>query len=197
MDIVLFSLLLVATLTNADEYDLRCEGGKVLRTDGVCVFPKVYQHLFVYDAPALPEVPAPPPQIPTPEIMTNIVFIRGPEPVQEPDPIIVAPPRNENVVYVLNKQRAPEGPKVIEVPAPPPKTPKVYFLHYDDDNIPVLPGGADFQDALASAIGSGSSPGITGASGAFGGGGGGGGISVVGDGTGSIGPYYISPYVNH
>ncbi|XP_069156469.1 PE-PGRS family protein PE_PGRS33-like [Procambarus clarkii] len=155
---VIISLLTVATTVDAEGYGsdipiTGCTEGKVLRIDGVCVQPIVHRTVHVYAAPQPIPRYGPPPKIPTPKVYHNVLFIRAPEHGQRPDPIVVPPPRYDNIVYVLNKQPKIEGQKIIEVPAPPLRNPQVYFVNYDGDNIPELPGGIDFQSALASAVG--------------------------------------------
>ncbi|XP_069938981.1 uncharacterized protein [Cherax quadricarinatus] len=156
---VLFTLLTVVACTAAEGYGVPvpplekiCSGGKVWRIDGACVYPKIYRTVHVFAAPPLIETVGPPPKIPTPKIFHNVLFIRTPEPVKKPEPIIVPPPRYENIVYVLNKQNKQVGQKIIEVPAPPLKNPQVYFINYDGEKVPNLPGDVDLQDALASAV---------------------------------------------
>ncbi|XP_063593711.1 uncharacterized protein LOC134770677 [Penaeus indicus] len=70
-------------------------------------------------------------------------------------------PQNRNIpspsgstfsaVYILNKQPR-ENQKLIEVPAPPPSEPEVYFINYSEGENPILPNGIDLQTALNAAI---------------------------------------------
>lgn len=63
-----------------------------------------------------------------------------------------APPGSSfSAVYILNKQPR-ENQKVIEVPAPPPSEPEVYFINYAEGENPILPNGIDLQTALNAAI---------------------------------------------
>ncbi|XP_050725670.1 uncharacterized protein LOC127003272 [Eriocheir sinensis] len=125
-----------------------CGNGQVLHLDGSCVTPKVHRQVFVFTPPHRPREHRPPPSLPTPEVITNIVFIRVPEEEDDVEDIVVPPPRQKNVVYVLNKRKPDDGPRLIEVPAGPPSNPEVYFVNYRDGENPQLPGGLDLQSAL-------------------------------------------------
>nr|XP_027224597.1 uncharacterized protein LOC113816737 [Penaeus vannamei] len=160
-------------------YSRGCSAGQVLHVDGRCVIPRENRKVFLYNAPPAPPAPyGPPPYIPEPTIDTNIVFIHTPEEGPGPEPIVIPPPQQRSVVYVLNRQ-TPEQQDVIEVPAPPATSPEVYFVNYADGENPVLPSGVDLQTALSAAsqgggqvIGGGAGSGFGGAGG-FGGGAGG------------------------
>ena len=78
------------------------------------------------------------------------MFVRTPEGAQAQEPIVVPPPQQKTLVYVLSKKQDAEGQQVIQVPSTPQK-PEVYYVHYDDGENPQLPGGIDLQSALASA----------------------------------------------
>ncbi|XP_071543443.1 uncharacterized protein [Panulirus ornatus] len=169
-----------------------CRNGEVLNIDGTCVLPKVSQQVFVFTAPEQPPVVGPPPVIPPPEIITKFLFIRAPEPAPPLEPLIVGPPTEKSVVYVLHKSEANQGQRVIQVPQPPPTQPEVYYVNYRDGENPVLPNGVDLQSALGAAApgggqlvgGGGGGVGFGGGGPGFGGGAGSGGF--VG-GVGSVG----------
>ncbi|XP_050725666.1 uncharacterized protein LOC127003268 [Eriocheir sinensis] len=108
-----------------------CKRGQVLQVDGTCHYPVVHRKVFVYAAPATPKPNVRPPKLPKPEVLHNVVFIRAPEPQEDPEPIVIPPPRSDNVVYVLNKQQKKEQ-KVVKVPTPPQEAPQVYFINYKD-----------------------------------------------------------------
>merc|ERR1719427_53642 len=147
-----------------------CQNGEVLNVDGTCAIPQVTRNVFVYTAPQQ-NFPRPPPaSIPAPRQDYNIIFIRTPEQANGPEPIIVGPPEQNNIVYVLSKRPDGQGQRIIEVPAPPPKSPQVYFVNYGEGENPTLPGGVDLNTALGSAASAGSSV-IGGGGGGFGGGG--------------------------
>ncbi|CAL4088822.1 unnamed protein product, partial [Meganyctiphanes norvegica] len=148
-----------------------CADGEVLHVDGNCVKPMVSRNIFVYAAPAVPKQQGPAPEIPKPKIEYNIVFVRTPEKAEGAEPIIVPPPQQKTLVYVLSKKGDAVGPQVIEVPAGPGHQPEVYYVNYEDGENPTLPGGIDLQTALSSAtttgqiIGGGAGTGLGGGSG--------------------------------
>lgn len=128
-----------------------CNDGQVLSLDGNCVTPKVHRQVYVFTPPHRPRVTLPRPSLPTPEVITNVVFIRVPEEEDSAEPIVVPPPQEKHVVYVLNKRKPAQAQRVIQVPAGPPSNPEVYFVHYKDGENPQLPGGLDLQTALSKA----------------------------------------------
>merc|ERR1719402_534379 len=158
-----------------------CGQGQVRHADGRCVTPQVSSKVFLYEVPANVGPVSQPGYIPEPKLERNIIFVRLPEGAQGPEPIVVPPPQQEHVVYVLNKQSE-QDQQVIEVPAPPASNPEVYFVNYADGENPTLPNGVDLQTALSAAsqgggqvVGGGSGGGFGGGSGGgFGGGSGGG-----------------------
>merc|ERR1719427_2373960 len=159
-----------------------CGDGQVQHVDGSCVTPQVSTKVFLYDVPANEAVVNTPGYIPEPKIERNIIFVRLPDGAEGPEPIVVPPPQQEHVVYVLNKQSELDQ-QVIEVPAPPASNPEVYFVNYADGENPTLPNGIDLQTALNAAsqgggqvVGGGSGGGFGGGSGGGFGGGSGGGV---------------------
>ncbi|XP_042855641.1 uncharacterized protein LOC122242428 [Penaeus japonicus] len=112
--------------------------------------PQVYQRSYVYDAPRKVNYFRRPHYIPEPKSGYNVVFVRLPEDDLGPEPIIVPPPRQQQVVYVLNKQSE-QDQRVIEVPAPPPTEPEVVFVDYEEGENPILPSGEDLHSALTTA----------------------------------------------
>ncbi|XP_037791949.1 pupal cuticle protein 36-like [Penaeus monodon] len=157
-----------------------CKEGEILHVDGTCVVPEVSRKVFVVDVPQQQQLSGPPPSVPPPKVDHNILFVRLPEEGLAPEPIVVPPPRQNNIVYVLNKQNE-QAQRVIEVEAPPPSEPEIYFVNYDDGENPTLPGGIDLLTALGSAAetggevigavgGAGAAGGIGGVSGLQGGG---------------------------
>ncbi|XP_047487123.1 ATP-dependent RNA helicase A-like [Penaeus chinensis] len=169
-----------------------CGGGQVRHVDGSCVTPQVNSRVFLYDVPPNQASSSRPANVPKPKLERNIVFVRIPDGAQGPDPIVVPPPRQQHVLFVLNKQSE-QGQQVIEVPAPPPSDPEVFFVNYAEGENPTLPGGVDLQTALGAASqgggqvvgGGGSGGGIGGGiGGGFGGGTGGGFGGGIGGGFG-------------
>ncbi|XP_069993202.1 uncharacterized protein [Penaeus vannamei] len=130
----------------------RCNVGEILHVDGSCVTPVVTRNVFVYDAPEQPQRQSGPrTNVAPPKINHNILFARIPEGGAGPEPIVVLPPRQKNVVYVLNKNEGGRGQRVIEVPPPPPSDPEVIFVSYAKGENPQLPIGVDLQTALQGA----------------------------------------------
>lgn len=127
-----------------------CKEGEILHVDGTCVVPEVSRKVFVFDVPQQEQLTGPPPSVPPPKVDHNILFVRLPEEGLGPEPIVVPPPRQNNIVYVLNKQGE-QSQRVIEVPAPPPSEPEIYFVNYEEGENPTLPGGVDLHTALVSA----------------------------------------------
>ncbi|XP_063593754.1 uncharacterized protein LOC134770728 [Penaeus indicus] len=148
-----------------------CKVGEILHVDGTCVVPVITRNIFLYDAPKQTEEAGGTfPSFPPPKVDHNIIFVRLPKGEVGTEPVIVPPPRQENIIYVLNKSGGSGGQRVIEVTAPPPSNPEVYFVTYGDGENPTLPIGVDLETALSVATEAGGQ--------AFGG------ASVTGDGFG-------------
>ncbi|MCL4142687.1 UNVERIFIED_CONTAM: hypothetical protein GTU68_005025, partial [Idotea baltica] len=127
-----------------------CSQGLVRHVDGSCVQPTVSRNVYLYSAPRIQYKVGPRPEIPAPKVDYNVVFVRTPEGPQAIDPIVVPPPQQKTLVYVLTKSGEIEQ-KVIEVPAGPSDAPEVIYVNYNDGDNPQLAGGLDLQSALASA----------------------------------------------
>ncbi|XP_063593722.1 pupal cuticle protein 36-like [Penaeus indicus] len=140
----------IDTGSGTDRADVVCKEGEILHVDGTCVVPEVSRKVFVFDVPQQEQLTGPPPSVPPPKVDHNILFVRLPEEGLGPEPIVVPPPRQNNIVYVLNKQGE-QSQRVIEVPAPPPSEPEIYFVNYEEGENPTLPGGVDLHTALGSA----------------------------------------------
>ncbi|XP_037792164.1 uncharacterized protein LOC119587509 [Penaeus monodon] len=198
MELLVFCFTLVVAVSSAPQgYNLptpsgpSCGEGQVKHVDGSCVTPEVKRRVFVYDVPANVAEVSKPEYIPEPKVERNIIFVRLPEGAQGPEPIVVPPPQQQHVVYVLNKQSE-QDQQVIEVPAPPPSNPEVFFVNYAEGENPTLPSGVDLQTALSSASqGNGQVVGGNGHGGGAGGGNGG------GSNGGSVGGSYSPPSSNY
>lgn len=129
-----------------------CRNGEILHADGTCAFPVITRNIFVYNAPKRPrQANKPRPNIPPPKAYLNIIFVRLPE-REESEPIIIPPPNQKSIVYVLNKNNGGNfRQEVIEVAGPPPKAPEVYFVNYKEGENPTLPIGVDLKTALRGA----------------------------------------------
>merc|ERR1712121_379108 len=130
---------------------ITCGEGEVLNVDGSCSRPVVTRNIFVYAAPEQPRPLPGPVNVPPPKVDYNIVFVRAPEGNAAQDPIIVPPPQQRTLVYVLSKKPEDGGQRVIEVPAGPASNPEVYFVNYGPGENPQLPGGVNLQTALGAA----------------------------------------------
>merc|ERR1711970_1478582 len=141
---------------------ISCGEGEVLNVDGSCSRPVVTRNIFVYAAPEQPRPIPGPVDVPPPKVDYNIVFVRAPENNGAQDPIIVPPPQQRTLVYVLGKKPEDGGQRVTEVPAGPASNPEVYFVNYGPGENPQLPGGVNLQTALGAAAapgGAGAAPG--------------------------------------
>ena len=128
-----------------------CPGDQVKSADGNCVTPMISRNIFVFAAPKMKMPEMEKPKVPMPKLNYNIVFVRTPEMPGDVDPLVVPPPQEKTLVYVLN--RRPEAPKqdVIEMPMNL-NRPEVFYVNYEDGQNLDLPGGAniDLQTALQS-----------------------------------------------
>merc|ERR1712121_417910 len=141
---------------------ITCGEGEVLNVDGSCSRPVVTRNIFVYAAPEQPRPLPGPVNVPPPKVDCSIVLVRAPEGNAAQDPIIVPPPQQRTLVYVLSKKPEDGGQRVIEVPAGPASNPEVYFVNYGPGENPQLPGGVNLQTALGAAAapgGAGAAPG--------------------------------------
>lgn len=137
---------------SADSFEAPCKEGEVRHVDGSCIVPEITRKVYVVSVPKQTPQPSDSlPDLPPPRVDHNILFVRLPEGGVGPDPVVVPPPRQNNIVYVLSKRNQ-NGQRVIEVPAPPPSEPEIYFVNYDDGENPTLPGGLDLETALGSAV---------------------------------------------
>lgn len=133
------------------ELERKCPEGEIRHIDGSCVVPEITRKIFVFSVPKQPRVDnASFPSLPPPRVDHNVLFVRLPEGGAAPEPIVVPPPRQESIIYVLNKQEE-QTQRVIEVPAQPPSEPEIYFVNYEEGDNPTLPGGFDLYTALSSA----------------------------------------------
>ena len=129
---------------------VECAEGQVKHSDGSCVTPMISRNIFVFAAPKVKQPEMITPNVPMPKLNYNIVFVKTPENPGGVDPIVVPPPQEKTLVYVLS--RKPEAPEqqVIEMPMKLNK-PEVYYVNYEDGENLQLPGAnIDLQSALAS-----------------------------------------------
>ncbi|XP_018027515.1 uncharacterized protein LOC108682786 [Hyalella azteca] len=143
-----------------------CHDGLVRRADGSCAQPIITRNLYLYNAPAQTVTYGPPPILPDPKVHFNYVFVRTPAVQPGPRPVVVPPPQQKTLVYLLSQRPGAVGQEVIEVPSTPTQ-PEVYFVNYNDGDNPQLPGGIDLQTALSQSAAQGQ---VIGGDGGFGGG---------------------------
>ncbi|XP_066973319.1 uncharacterized protein [Macrobrachium rosenbergii] len=132
----------------------KCRDGQVRHFDGRCVTPEISRKYLVYTEPEKQTRKIPTPvDVPLPKLEYNYVFIRTQEKEDdESDTIVVPPPQQKHVIYVLNKEAQSHEREVIQVPQPEQPDPEVYFVNYAEGETPTLPDGIDFHTALGSAI---------------------------------------------
>ena len=130
-----------------------CPKGLERTIHGQCVQPAVSQDLFLFKAPSYKVHHKKAHYKHKPKVHYNLVFIRSPTYEDHKiRPLVVPPPKQQTLVYLLSKK--PHGYKqdVIEVPLENSK-PEVFFVDYKDGDNPVLPGGIDLKTALSQAAG--------------------------------------------
>ncbi|KAA0202752.1 Cuticle Protein Tweedle [Hyalella azteca] len=126
-----------------------CGEDEVRHVDGSCVRPIINRRIFVYAAPPAQRIETlAPKSLPQPKVDYNFVFVRTQQQVQGAQPVVLPPPQQKTLVYVLNEKSGALEQEVIELPANPTQ-PEVYFVNYDQGDNPKLPGGIDLREALA------------------------------------------------
>ncbi|MCL4154723.1 UNVERIFIED_CONTAM: hypothetical protein GTU68_012865, partial [Idotea baltica] len=168
--------------SGATSQPINCPEGQALDGTGVCVQAEIGQNVFIYNGPAIEPSYQPTPYVPRPRIEYNIVYVHTPEQPAGPDPIVIPPPKQRYIVYVLTKIGQ-QGQQVIQVPAGPNQEPEVYYVNYNDGDNPTI-GGNSLQDILAQQGQQGEF--VSGGSGGFGAGGSG---EIGGFGAGGSGRY--------
>lgn len=128
----------------------RCGHGTILNLLGKCVPPKVSRKIFFYKSPSLPPVKVRTPDIPEPKITYNYVFVKTADSVLGPKPVVVPATQQKTLVVLLSEKQKQEQQQVIEVPSVH-EEPEVFFVNYNDNENPVLPGGIDLRTALRNA----------------------------------------------
>ncbi|KAF2348289.1 protein of unknown function DUF243 [Trinorchestia longiramus] len=123
------------------------------RVDGKCVVPKVSKDVYLFKAPKhkIPVPVGPPKYIPRPKVHYNFVFVKTPDGLVTPKPLVIPPAKQKTLVYLLSQRPNPVNQDIIEVPltaAPP----EVFFVEYNDGDNTQLPGGIDLQTALGQSI---------------------------------------------
>merc|ERR1712002_40225 len=127
-----------------------CSNGEVLNVDGRCVLPEVSYNYYSFNIPEQPQIRGPSPIIPSPKVENNVLFVHLPRRAETQDTIVVPPPRQNNILYLLQK-KSEQGQRVITLPEQQRTSPEVFFVNYDQNENPILPGGVDLRSALSSA----------------------------------------------
>ena len=126
-----------------------CPKNYVYDAKGKCAEPQIEKRYFIFGAPTKPFEVQSRSYTPKPKIRYNIIILK-PQKTPETGPIIVPPPQEKTLVYVLSKKS--ENPKqdIIKVPFKP-QTPEVYYVNYNENENPTLPGGIgiDLKSALS------------------------------------------------
>jgi len=136
---------------SSEESDISCGPNEVLGNDGNCIAPVIRRNVYAYTIPNMAARVAPAPPLPNPEIDYNIIFLKSSNEQQKVEPIVVPPPRQKTIVYVLRRRPEPIVREVIELPKQEPVSPEVFFVNYNDGENPELPGGINLQSVLSQA----------------------------------------------
>jgi len=128
-----------------------CGGGQIRSASGSCITPQITRNLFLYSTPAQSVETLPPRHIPNPKVHLNYVFVRTQNSVGGSKAVVVPPPKQKTLVYVLNKRPDALNQEVIEVPSTPTQ-PEVFFVNYDQGDDTQLPGGISLQQALSQSV---------------------------------------------
>ncbi|KAL7633657.1 UNVERIFIED_CONTAM: hypothetical protein RMT77_016190 [Armadillidium vulgare] len=127
--------------------------GSLIHAEGVCVEADVSKTIYLYTAPQrVGKQRSEPAPTPKPKLIYNIVFVKAPEDSEEDKPIVIPPPQQKTIVYVLSKDGEGEEQQIIDVPAGPAHKPEVYYVSYNEGENPDLSLGLNLESALASAV---------------------------------------------
>ena len=111
-------------------------------------FLQITKNLFLYSAPAQAVQSGGTRTVANPKVNVNYVFVRTQNSVGGSNSVVVPPPKQKTLVYVLNQRAGAQSQQVIEVPSAPVK-PEVFFVNYDQGDDTQLPGGVSLQQALS------------------------------------------------
>jgi len=132
-------------------FDDGCSNGQVRHADGQCVTPQVSRNMFLYAVPAQTARTIPARNLPNPKVHLNYVFVRTENNGGSARPVVVPPPKQKTIVYVLNRSPDDVNQEVIEVPHAP-VSPEVFFVNYEEGDERQLPGGVSLQQALSQSL---------------------------------------------
>ncbi|MCL4167151.1 UNVERIFIED_CONTAM: hypothetical protein GTU68_024413, partial [Idotea baltica] len=138
-----------AVYTISGDGNVKCTLRQVIDESGACVDATVSKTIFLYESPFPDyEEDLPAPKVPKPKLDVNYVFVRTPQQPPAPDPVVVPPPQQRTLVYVLTKNGQKEQ-QVIEVPTRPGQPPDVFYVNYNEGDNPLLAGGLTLREVLA------------------------------------------------
>jgi len=161
-----------------------CPAGQVM-TGGSCQAAQITKNIYLYAGQEAQAAAAGKAIIKAnPKVHLNYVFVKSAGSVAASAPVVVPPPKQKTLVYVLNRRVAAGKGEVINLDSKPTK-PQVYFVNYEEGDTADLPGGVSLQEALSQSVQQGQT--IQGSAGSGGGSIGGGAIGGGAIGGGAIG----------
>jgi len=128
-----------------------CGNGQIRGSNGGCIEPQITRNMYLYAAPAVNVETLPARNLPNPKVHLNYVFVRTENAVGGSRPVVVPPPKQKTLVYVLNRRPSAAQQEVIEVQQTP-TAPELFFVNYDEGDDTQLPGGVSLQQALSQSV---------------------------------------------
>jgi len=160
-----------------------CPAGQVM-TGGSCQAAQITKNIYLYAGQEAQAAAAGKAIIKAnPKVHINYVFVKSAGSVAASAPVVVPPPKQKTLVYVLSRRVAAGKGEVINLDSKPTK-PQVYFVNYEEGDTADLPGGVSLQEALSQSVQQGQT--IQGSAGSGGGAIGGGAIGGGAIGGGAI-----------
>jgi len=128
-----------------------CPAGQVM-TGGSCQAAQITKNIYLYAGQEQAAVAASKAIIKAnPKVNLNFVFVKTAGSVAASAPVVVPPPKQKTLVYVLNRRVAAGKGEVINLDSKPTK-PQVYFVNYEEGDTADLPGGVTLQEALSQSV---------------------------------------------
>ena len=126
----------------------KCPNGFKRDINGNCIIPKSTRTFFSFE-PTKKQIFDTKLTAPKPHLIYNIVLIRLKKDSNMKEYIVVPPPLEKTVIYILNKSNHKVERRVIEFPLNS-ALPEVHFINYKEGDNPVLPNGMDLESVLSS-----------------------------------------------
>ncbi|KAF2365721.1 protein of unknown function DUF243 [Trinorchestia longiramus] len=149
-----FIVVLIAAVSDTDAsrsgsyYAPPCPQGEIKWVDGSCIPPVINKRFFTFQSPQHKRPKSNVQVFNNPNRDFNYVFVRAPE-VRFKEQIVVGPPKQQSLIYLLSQGNQVVPREVIQLPAQN-ERPEVYYINYNDPNEDLeLPGGINLQTALA------------------------------------------------